>query len=57
MFEIVELDPANGEEDHLVCTGTMAQMERDLTGLLQDVEDEWDTYDTPWPAYRIQPAS
>lgn len=54
MFEIVELDPATGDEEQLITTGTMAQMERELADILTEYELEESGYD--YPTFRIQPA-
>lgn len=57
MFELIEIDPVTGEEDHLISTGTMRAMEKDLKGLLEDIAEDWDENDQPWSWYRIQPAT
>lgn len=57
MFELVELDPMTGDEDHLVATGTFARLEREMAKLIDEVETEWDEEQTTWSAYRIQPAA
>lgn len=57
MFELVELDPETGEEDHLIETGSFKKLEKTMTQLLEDMADEWDTYDSPWSVYCIRPAT
>ncbi|XVU25821.1 hypothetical protein ACQPZJ_01815 [Actinoplanes sp. CA-054009] len=61
MFELIEVDPVTGEEDQLLGTGTMAQMEREMRSLIADMDAEWgeldaDRYGLVWSVLRIQPA-
>jgi hypothetical protein len=57
-FEIIEIDPATGDEDQLICQGTRAQMEKDLNWMISDffAADEWDGRIETYPVYRLQPA-
>lgn len=55
-FELVELDPATGEEDHLVETGSFRRMVREMEELLAEAAEDWDERGAAWPAYRVQPA-
>jgi hypothetical protein len=59
MFELIEVDPATGDEDQLMTTGTFGQCSRRMADLIQDFIDceDWDLYDQTWPVYRVQPAT
>lgn len=59
-YELIELDPATGEEDQLVATGTWDAMEAHLADVIDEAEGEWEDgflAAEAWPWYRIQPAA
>lgn len=58
-FEIIEIDPATGDEDALICQGTRTKMERELAEMIADfmAADEWDGRAETYPVYRMQPAT
>jgi hypothetical protein len=57
-FELVELDPATGEEDQCLSPkpGTWAQVKRHMDEVLAELEDDWDAGQAGWAWLRIQPA-
>jgi hypothetical protein len=55
-YELIEVDPASGEETELIATGTLPAMERELRSQLEEHAESWDEWDSPWLALRIQPA-
>jgi hypothetical protein len=61
-FELIEMDPATGTEDHLIETGTFAKLEQEMQELIAEVDAEWgeldvDRYGVLWSVYMIRPAS
>lgn len=57
-YELIELDPATGEEDQLLETGSLARIERHLAEILEDEAGEAEDGELVTPgAYRIQPAT
>lgn len=52
MFELIVIDPESGEEDELLCTGTMDEMSEHAAQVVEQATD--DGYDVPW--LRVQPA-
>jgi hypothetical protein len=54
-YELVELDPATGEEDQLLGTGTWKAMERHRDEILEELEEDWDSSRAGWPVLVIQP--
>ena len=58
MFEIIEVDPATGEEDQLIARGSLRRMERMLTDMIEDfMWSDWDECGATWPVWRLQPAT
>lgn len=56
MFELIEVDPVTCEEDHLLATGTLRQMEKELDDVIADMLSDWEEGGS-WSWLRIQPAS
>lgn len=59
LFEIIEIDPATGEEDQLISQGTRSQMEKEIAWKIADfmAADEWDGTIADFPVWRMQPAT
>lgn len=59
MFELVEIDPATGEEDQCLSprptTWAKATAHRDE--ILAEQAEDWDNGDTSWSWLRVQPAA
>jgi hypothetical protein len=58
LFELVELDPATGQEDQLMspAPGTWKQVAEHRDSILMDVITDWDDGRATWPILVIQPA-
>jgi len=55
-YELIELDPATGEEDQLLGTGTWKQMAKHRDEMLEELAEDWDSERATWPVLMIQPA-
>lgn len=57
-WELIEIDPATGEEDQLLDEGSRAEMEKHLADILEDEAGEAEDGELVAPGvYRIQPAT
>jgi hypothetical protein len=51
--ELVLIDPETGEEEELVCLGSLESMSEAAADMVEQAQD--DGYDIPW--IRVQPAA
>jgi hypothetical protein len=51
--ELVLIDPETGEEEELVCFGSLESMSEHAADMVEQAQD--DGYDIPW--IRVQPAA
>jgi hypothetical protein len=57
-WELIEIDPATGEEDHLIATGTFAQMSAEMSSIIEEVVGDYDAEGAHyWSWMRVQPAA
>ncbi|BAL85478.1 hypothetical protein AMIS_2580 [Actinoplanes missouriensis 431] len=56
MYELIEVDPATGNEDQLITTGTLRQVTRAMRDLIADMQEDWECGGA-WSWLRIQPAA
>ena len=58
MFELVELDPETGKEDHCLSIRptTWTEASRHMDRVLLEMAEDWDTEFAVWPWLIIQPA-
>lgn len=56
-FELIEVDPATGEEDQLIATGTFEQVSRHMTECIENQSEDYNSGTYGWTWYRVQPAA
>ncbi len=57
MFELVEMDPATGQEDQLIAEGSLRRMIAHRDEILEELATDWDDERATWPVLIIQPAA
>lgn len=57
-YELIEIDPATGEEDQLISTGSFEKMSWHMQGIIEEVSLQLDEdVEITWPWLMIQPAA
>lgn len=54
--QLIEINPATGEEDQLISTGTMKSLSAELATMIEEFMNfDYDDFEMTWPVYRIEP--